>query len=132
MQMGSIRRCVPGGSNISQEIASLHHHAFLQAVRVAVKVPVVVAVNLLPVELINGQATANAGEELLHHSVIDGENGSAARRENINSAVASRSARLVKRVPKILGVHSLHRDQQSTLAEDVIIGLGDGGGATGL
>ena len=60
MQMRRLRGRVAGGSHISDHVAALHCHAFREAIGVVVQVGVVVAINSLAVELIDGDAAGFA------------------------------------------------------------------------
>ena len=87
MKVRGIRGGVTGGSDIPEHLASAEHLSFLQAIRVAIEVRVIVAKLPRIIELIDRQPTRLAGEQLGDRAMIDCENRSAAGGHDVEGFV---------------------------------------------
>src|SRR5215467_8095082 len=78
--------------NVSNDLAAVDRLAFLQAVRVALEMGVVVRVVVSGIELVNRVAASLAEEQLGNAAVLDGHHGGIARREDVQRFVFAAAA----------------------------------------
>src|SRR5229473_1197300 len=81
--MSRIRRRIHGGSHIPDDLSASHGHSLLEAACVMVEVGIVVAVDTLPVKLVNRQAAGLTEKEFLDDAVVDCHDWRSARRHDI-------------------------------------------------
>lgn len=101
--MRSIRGSVARSAHVADGVAAMHRHSFAQSWGVMVQVPVVIAVNLLRVELIYCQAALLAEKKLPDEAIVHGQNRRTARRENIGGFMGTWSvSSLIESILNIL------------------------------
>src|SRR3954462_9397063 len=70
VEVGRVLRSIAGGADVADDVTAAEELPFVQAGRVGVEMRVVVAVALIGIELVDGQAAGNAGEELFHGALV--------------------------------------------------------------
>src|SRR5215470_1115189 len=114
MQVRRIRRSIARGSDVPDDVAALHFHAFVNTVRIAIQVGIVITIMFGRIELIDCDPSWFAQEKFLDDAVIYSQDGGAARRENIGCFMLTLcSSDLVERIANIRDGYTLNRNYQT-------------------
>jgi len=113
MQVRGLRAGIAGAAHITDHLAALDHLLFGQAIGIALQVRVVVAPASAGLELVDGQPTALAVEQLLHRAVGHGQHRRTGIGHDVDCIVhAALAACIGEGVAQLRGQYPLHRQQQ--------------------
>ena len=96
--MRRVLRRVARAADVTENFAATQALALVEAGSVAIEMSVVIAEALVGIELVDGEASGLTGEKFLHDPVIDGDDGCAARRHDVDRFVAVIASSLAEHV----------------------------------
>jgi Zn-dependent metalloprotease len=113
MQVRRVGVGIAGDPDIADQLAALEHAAFLDAVRIAIEVGIVIGILFGRVELVDGQPARLAVEQLDDLAVGYRDDLGAGRRHDVERfMMAFLAARLVEIVRQLGQLYAVHRNHQ--------------------
>ena len=106
---------VAGGAYVAQDVTAADVGSFGEAGGIAVQVRVVVAVSFIVIELINSETARFAVEEFLNGAFIRGQDGSAARGQNVSCFVVMAYTAFLESVVNVCGLGAFYGDDEVQL-----------------